>query len=53
MTSPSEQVDVQRILAIYRGKLAQATEDNVILEARLLNRDEEIQELRRQLAEKG
>lgn len=43
---PQEQVDVQRVLAIYRGKLAQATEEIVMLEARILNRDDELARLR-------
>jgi hypothetical protein len=47
VTEPAqEQVDINLVLKIYRTKLAEETEKNIILEARLMARDEEIARLR-------
>lgn len=49
MAQPHEQVDIQKVLGLYRTKLAETQEANIILEARLLNRDETIESLLREL----
>lgn len=43
-----EQVDINTVLGLYRTKLAEANEAIIMMEARLLQRDQTIAELRGQ-----
>lgn len=47
---PQEQIDIKQVLGLYRTKLAEAHEAIIMLEARILARDEEIARLRQQVA---